>query len=136
MNKPIFLALAAWLLGNISLSNAVAADWQLAEGATVSQGKRVYVRGHGYYTDNLIDGIDLNAQQPLRLVVSQSSFTVTNADGTDAGGRPYFNLSAQQNPLRIYFAAGRGAFSYQAAVYQQSSEQSVPLQIRVDVIRP
>jgi arabinan endo-1,5-alpha-L-arabinosidase len=126
MNKPIFLALAAWLLGNISLSNAVAADWQLAEGATVSQGKRVYVRGQGYYTDNLIDGIDLNAQQPLRLVVSQSSFTVTNADGTDAGGRPYFNLSAQQNPLRIYFAAGRGAFSYQAAVYQQSSEQSLP----------
>lgn len=106
------------------------ASWELVPGATVQQGVRVTVRNVGYYTDNKISLalqptantiVSANAAQPMRLVVLNSSYAVSNADGKDEQGRPYFQVTDVAKAVRIYFANSRGAFSYSTALYQQQN---------------
>ncbi|WP_152555672.1 thrombospondin type 3 repeat-containing protein [Methylomarinum vadi] len=100
--------------------------WENVDGVSVEQSDRFYARGVGYYTYNKIhndSGSDISG--PLRLVVTSSTHTVLNADGTDESGYPFFNALAQGDSLadgeigdaiRIDFAIKRGAFAYTVVV--------------------
>lgn len=104
-----------------------AAEWQQLTEATVRQGSRVLVRNVGYYTDNkILQAPAPTAEQPLRLVILSSSHAVINAHGKDSAGRPYFDVTSLSTPVRVYFTNSRGSFSYQAAVFQQLSDNNLP----------
>lgn len=97
------------------------ANWQQVPGAEITQTARVAVRNVGYYTDNKIFLTTEASSAPLRLVVLHSSYAVSNADGVDDSGRPYFQISDINKAVRIYFANSRGVFSYSIALYQQQN---------------
>ena len=127
-SKRLSLSLLLLVFSTFFISSAQAGTWEDVSGVQIDQGTRFYARGVGYYTGNTITNVsggDLNG--PLRLVVTESSHVVNNADGTDDQGRPYFNALAsaevlannQSTPsIRIEFQARRAAFSYSTIVQQ------------------
>lgn len=131
MFKPLLfsplLCLLCAVVTVVFASEAQAAQWQPLPDAQVQQGVRVTVRNLGYYTDNkILQAPAPTAEQPLRLVITSSSYTVTNAHGKDDAGRPYFNVTSLTTPVRVYFANSRGMFSYATAVYQRQSDDHLP----------
>jgi len=125
MIQPLQKLWCSLLLTPLALAAALhspqaAANWQLVPEAKITQGTQVAVRNVGYYTDNKIS-VTPQPEAPLRLVVLNSSYAVTNADGLDESGRPYFQVTDIAKAVRIYFANSRGAFSYSTALYQQQN---------------
>ena len=92
-------------------------EWQSVPEASISQSERVYVRGSGYYSDVQIS-TPTHQTNPLRLLVTNASYTVTNADGLNDNEQPYFALTDLSQSLRIRFATQRGAFSYATELQQ------------------
>ncbi|MDC8830025.1 LamG-like jellyroll fold domain-containing protein [Alteromonas gilva] len=103
------------------------AAWEIVNGANIQQGRQVYVRGTGYYTDNQID-ISATAltNEDLRLVVTSSSHDITNADGITEEGMPYFAVDDVSEAIRITFAMQRARFSYNTALYADFGEPGSP----------
>ncbi|MER2492883.1 LamG-like jellyroll fold domain-containing protein [Catenovulum sediminis] len=96
---------------------AVAGDakWTELESVSIEKGRRFYLRGTGYYTDNqLVADSNIELADPLRLVVVDNSHAVLNADGFDEQGQPYFEISDISAAVRIVFERKRGMFSYSA----------------------
>ena len=94
-------------------------SWEAVDTATISQGKPVYVRGSGYYSNAAVTSAgDTELSDNLRLVITSSSHTVTNADGTDDNGFPYFDLTELTESTRVEFATMRARFAYSVALYQ------------------
>ncbi|QCZ93828.1 glycoside hydrolase [Salinimonas iocasae] len=107
-------------------SSFASADWQPVEGGAVAQGKPVYVRGSGFYTDNRINLQDSAvSQDTLRLVITNSSHPVENADGMTDSGAPYFDVNSISQAIRVRFAMQRSRLAYNAEV-QQFSQQGRP----------
>ena len=105
----------------ISSLNVLAAEgeWQVVDTATVEKGKRFYLRGIGYYTDNTITNADnVDATKQLRLVVTSSSSKILNADGVNSQGFPYFELADISTVTRIIFERQRGALTYSVQLEQ------------------
>ncbi|WP_102797078.1 LamG-like jellyroll fold domain-containing protein [Bowmanella denitrificans] len=113
------------LIGLLAVCGRAQAQWQPVDTAVIEQSPRVYVRGSGYYTDNQIQTSDEQAG-PWRLVVTQSSHTVLNADGEDENGRPYFSVPTLADTVRIYFNNSRATFAYQTALYQFVEDNGQP----------
>jgi probable HAF family extracellular repeat protein len=100
-------------------------QWQRLNGVTLRQGNR-YDSGTGSYTLNTItNNSGQTLKGPVRLIVTQSTYKVTNASGVTALGQPYFNAllwgqslvtAATGTPIRINFAKGKGSFAYTLAV--------------------
>lgn len=111
-----WLIISAW--GSAQIASAAVADgsWQTLDNVSVVQGSRFYARGIGYYTDNTTTATGDVTATGLRLVVTSSSHDVTNADGVDDMGHPFFTLASLNDTTRIYFAIKRAAFSYTAEV--------------------
>ena len=120
VTATVLLLLATLLLYHPPSAFATEESWEPVTSASVHQSRRVYIRGEGYATRNSITVSDPSELTggALRLVVTSTSHTVTNADGTDDGGNPYFNVGNLDQKIRINFATSRGAFSYQADLYQ------------------
>lgn len=93
-------------------------DWELVDEAVIEQGARFYDRTTRlYFTDNTVRiDADTTAFGELRLVVTDSSTAVSNAEGTMDSGQPYFTLNSPIDEQRIFFVRSRGAFSYSLAV--------------------
>ena len=102
----------------LSMAQPAMAAWEEVDEANIQQSRQVYVRGTGYYTDNNISiNTDSLTDSELRLVVTQSSHNITNADGTTEDGLPYFTVNDLSETIRITFAMQRARFSYTAALY-------------------
>jgi|GEM_PF-3563108 len=93
--------------------------WMKVDEAEITQSDRYNKRRVGYYTFN---DITLSNSTPLaaelRLVVTDSSHTVMDADGVDTNDDPYFNVTAVEDSHQIYFETKRGAFSYAVELQQ------------------
>ncbi|QPK62814.1 hypothetical protein IVG45_18580 [Methylomonas sp. LL1] len=115
------------LLAQTAYAVNATGSWQTATGVTVEKGSRVYdTANRVYYTLNKMtnnSGAPLSG--PVRLVVTSSSFPVANATGTDANGKPYFDVLASGASLanaatgggtRINFQSSRATFAYSVEV--------------------
>ncbi|KMT66965.1 glycosyl hydrolase family 28-related protein [Catenovulum maritimum] len=96
-----------------------AGSWQVVQGVEIEQSERYTQRRVGYYTFNTIDltnEVELSNQ--LRMVVTQSTHEVLEADGYTENSNPYFNLESASDMTKVYFKLKRGAFSYTAELQQ------------------
>ena len=101
-------------------------SWEKVEDVTVTKGKRFYVRGSGYYTDNTVSLSNTDdLSNMLRVVVTDSSMVIFNANGSDGNGHLYFDLASTDDTTRIWFSKKRGAFNYSVEL-QQFIEESNP----------
>ncbi len=99
-------------------------SWEPAVAVNVVKGSRFYDTSERvYYTVNTLTNSSAEAVTgPLRLLVTNSSHTVKNADGDDAG-QPYFTIltdgetlgAGEQRQVTIKFQPRRARFSYQVA---------------------
>lgn len=132
-SKAILAAFISFFAVIVPFSASAQVNWVPVEGATVQQGKRIFVRGQGSYTENTISVSNANTlSDSLRLVVTSSSFEVTNADG-DLEGNPYFDLTSVDDRVRIFFANQRARFSYTAELFQLVEGDSNGTPIALDL---
>jgi hypothetical protein len=116
------LLFSQWALAFTAV--ATNGSWEPAAGVTVVKGSRFYDRSERvYYTVNTLTNTTGEAVAgPLRLLVTNSSHTVKNSDGDDAG-QPYFNILADgevlaagdQRQVTLKFQPRRARFSYEVA---------------------
>ncbi|MDO6840210.1 hypothetical protein Q4602_12070 [Paraglaciecola chathamensis] len=100
-------------------------EWVKVESASVEQSERYTKRRVGYYTYNNILVSDASALSgPLRIVVTDSSHAVLNADGINDNGLPYFDIVSLDEQTQIYFGMKRGELSYNAVVQEFVSADS------------
>lgn len=99
-------------------------QWIAVDDATVNQGRPIYVRGTGYYTDNTLEFGSTPQSQDIRVVVTNASHPIMNASGTDAEGRSYFTIGNVNDPLRIQFGVARGRLNYVAQIYALVSKDT------------
>lgn len=93
--------------------------WYTVESAYIEQSPRYTQRGVGYYTYNQVqppENVELTNN--LRLVITQSSHQVLNADGMDDNNYPYFELDSVDKSIQVYFKTKRAAFAYSAQLQQ------------------
>lgn len=115
------------LLAQTAYAVNATGTWQTATGVTVEKSSRVYdTANRVYYTLNKItnsSGSALNG--PVRLVVTRTNYPVTNATGTDANGKPYFDVlgsgaslanGATSSATRINFQSTRATLDYTVEV--------------------
>lgn len=114
---PATSQLSAIALASL-LAPSAYAQWEKVESATIEQAKPVYVRGSGFYSDNTIRlETDLAGAEQIRLVVTDSSHEVNNADGMTQEGHPYFKVNDVTEAIRIRFAMQRARLNYSSALY-------------------
>ncbi|EWH09565.1 iota-carrageenase [Catenovulum agarivorans DS-2] len=119
---PKLAKFAALTLACGSVNYAYAQEdgsWVTVDSATIEQSARYTKRRVGYYTFNTVsvpENTELSEQ--LRIVVTDSSHNVLDADGLTASNQPYFNLNKITDSLQINFAMKRAAFSYNAELQQ------------------
>jgi hypothetical protein len=100
-------------------------EWVTVESASVEQSERYTKRRVGYYTYNNIIISDATAlSDKLRLVVTDSSHAVLDADGFNNNGLPYFDIVSLNEKTQIYFGMKRGELSYNAVVQEFVSAES------------
>ncbi|QHJ11607.1 Iota-carrageenase [Paraglaciecola mesophila] len=93
-------------------------SWVTVESASVEQSERYTKRRVGYYTYNQIKADFSALSERLRLVVTDSSHEVLDADGTTENGLPYFDIASPSEQTQIYFKIKRGPLSYSAQLQQ------------------
>jgi hypothetical protein len=123
VSRALFFCLVTTLFNLFAFSAFALVDtqgsWEKVEDANVTKGKRFYVRGSGYYTDNTLALSNSESVSGiLRLVVTESSMDVINAHGSDDNGHLYFDLTSTDDTTRMWFAKKRGAFNYVVEVQQ------------------
>ncbi|MER2490765.1 hypothetical protein [Catenovulum sediminis] len=94
-------------------------SWYTVEAAYIEQSARYTQRRVGYYTYNEIqlpESAELT--DSLRLVITQTSHDVLNADGIDENAQPYFNVNSLDDPIQVFFQTKRAAFAYTAELQQ------------------
>lgn len=100
-------------------------EWVTVESASVEQSERYTKRRVGYYTYNNIVISDATAlSDKLRIVVTDSSHAVLDADGITDNGLPYFNIVSLDEQTQIYFGIKRGELNYNAVVQEFASADS------------
>lgn len=116
--------------------NAYAVDggsWITVESATVEQSERYTKRRVGYYTyNNIVISGTPDLSEALRLVITESSHTVLDANGTDEDGNSYFELTSINDTTQIYFQQKRGEFNYTAILQQFVPEDSNKFEFSYD----
>ncbi|WP_295433562.1 PKD domain-containing protein [uncultured Thiodictyon sp.] len=121
LHKPIAFLAALWwtLLAGLAAPPAAMADFAPRTGITVETTLPVFDRINNQYSvyANLRNDSGAPLTGPTRLVLTQSSLAVQNAQGTTPAGEPWFSISAapdfslapgaRTNRLRIGFPAAR-----------------------------
>ncbi|MBU3005262.1 hypothetical protein [Paraglaciecola arctica] len=120
-----FILIALCMQWPISSYAVEAGTWEVVAESSIQQSPRYTKRRVGYYTFNdiILSGTPEISEQ-LRLVITSSSHTVMDADGTDAQGFPYFNLGSLNDSTQIYFETKRGELTYTAELQQFVIESS------------
>ena len=120
-------ALAFLIYLPFSVSAQENGSWVTVDSATVEQSPRYVKRRVGYFTyNNVVLSEQLALSEQLRIVITDTSHTVLDPDGTDEDENPYFNLSSIDETKQIYFELKRGGFSYTAALQHFVSESESP----------
>ena len=123
VTRLIFITLVCQFSFNVYAQEE--GEWVNVELASVEQSERYTKRRVGYYTYNNILVSDASALSgPLRLVVTNSSHAVLNADGINDNGLPYFDIVSLDEQTQIYFGIKRGELSYNAEVQEFVSADS------------
>lgn len=100
--------------------------WVAVDTAIIEQSKRYTKRRVGYYTFNsVVVNSETALSDELRLLITDSSHAVTNADGIDEDGNAYLNLASPDDVLEVYFELKRGALAYTTTL-QQFESSAVP----------
>ncbi|MBU3017973.1 hypothetical protein KO519_09770 [Paraglaciecola agarilytica] len=123
VTRLIFITLVCQFSFNVYAQEE--GEWVNVESASVEQSERYTKRRVGYYTYNNILVSDASAlSDPLRIVVTNSSHAVLNADGINDNGLPYFDIVSLDEQTQIYFGMKRGELSYNAVVQEFVSADS------------
>ncbi|MEM5499322.1 hypothetical protein WNY77_18055 [Paraglaciecola mesophila] len=123
VTRLIFITMVCQLSFNVYAQEE--GEWVTVESASVEQSERYTKRRVGYYTYNNILVSDASALSgPLRLVVTNSSHAVLDADGINDNGLPYFDIVSLDEQTQIYFGMKRGELSYNAEVQEFVSADS------------
>jgi len=126
LHKPLAFLAALWwtLLAGLAAPPAAMADFAPRTGITVETTLPVFDRINNQYSvyANLRNDSGAPLTGPTRLVVTQSSLAVQNAQGTTPAGEPWFSISAapdfslapgaRTNRLRIGFPATRAKLTH------------------------
>ncbi len=106
-----------------------ATEWSDLPNVSINKSARFSAGANGYYTQNkLVNNSGETLIGPIRLTVTSSTHTVTNANGFTEAGEAYFDLlsdgqtladGATSTTVRINFALKRGVFA-NTLVAQQS----------------
>ncbi|MBD1388353.1 hypothetical protein IC617_02835 [Neiella sp. HB171785] len=127
-NQALFAVALMACTSQIPFHAVAQADgsWVIVDQANIEKSRIYMERGVGYFTYNdIVIADDSLLAEQLRLVVTDNTHTVLNADGVDANEQPYFNVESLSDRNKIYFEPKRISFSYSLEL-QQFVEPQLP----------